>query len=126
MDGVLCDFIGGIKNLVGNNYKGKITQDIWNKIINEDGFWKNLKWEDGGKKIWNTIKDNNPIILTSPAGDIKKCKKDKKKWIRKNLGKNVIVKFEKNKGKYASPSRILIDDRKNNISSWEKKGKKIE
>lgn len=135
MDGVLTWFDRALHDLtmelyqLGYNFEqfvqvaGSKTK-VWKLIGQKDGFWYML-WHPDGQKLWNALKVYNPIILTSPGGDIEKCKQEKRQWIKDNLGDHVQVLFtEKGKGKdkFASKNSILIDDMDKNITDWRKAG----
>jgi hypothetical protein len=63
MDGVLCDFDLGYKDLtgkstdeantVGKSYFWKLFRESVGE--NEKEFWANLEWQPGGKELWGYI-----------------------------------------------------------------------
>ena len=132
MDGVLCNFIGGIQKHIDPTitkwdiWKVK-KSGLWNKVTEiGENFWSSLEWLDDGKKLWNYIKKYNTGILTAHPEDVGGSIKGKKKWIRKNLGplyeKTAIITLGIKKQDYAEKNVILIDDNARNISQWKSKG----
>jgi len=144
MDGVLCDFDLGYKELTGistaeANTKGKTYfWELFRKGAgkNEKSFWSNLPWQPGGQELWKAISPYTPNILSSPAIDFSlppdqqlspeynQAIQGKKEWISKNLtnvGKEIFVPAVK-KATFAAPNHILIDDLEKNITAWEVNG----
>jgi len=126
MDGVLVDFDNGFKKVSGLLPKEYVTKysnnAFWKVIRDTKNYWLNLEWIKDGRKLWSYIKKYNPIILTTPGGDIEECKQQKTKWIQKELG-NIMIVFSDSKENYANSNSILIDDNfEKNISPWITKG----
>ena len=144
MDGVLCDFDLGYKDLTGkstdeaNNIGKSYFWKLFRESVgeNEKEFWANLNWQPGGEKLWETISPYNPNILSSPAidfslpqdqqlnPDFNQAIQGKKVWIAKNLsnvGREIFVPAIQ-KSAFAKPNRILIDDMEKNINAWEANG----
>ena len=144
MDGVLCDFDQGYKDLTGKStdeanaegksYFWKLFRESVGK--NERDFWANLPPQPGGEDLWTFISPYNPNILSSPSIDFSlpqdqqldpkfnQAIQGKKEWIDKNLY-NVGEKFfvpAVQKAKFAAPNHILIDDMKKNTDAWEAAG----
>jgi hypothetical protein len=144
MDGVLCNFDQGYKDLTkmsttSANTKG--TSFFWNLFRkkvddNEKVFWVNLQWQPGGKVLWETIAPYTPNILSSPAIDFKlppdqqldpehnQAIQGKKEWIAKNLynvNEEIFVPAVQ-KSRFAAPNHILIDDMEKNTNAWQASG----
>jgi phosphopantetheine adenylyltransferase/Zn-dependent peptidase ImmA (M78 family) len=144
MDGVLCDFDLGYRELTGvstaeANTKGKTYfWELFRKGTgkNEKSFWANLPWQPGGKELWKIISPYTPNILSSPAIDFtlppdqqlspeyNQAIQGKKEWISKNLTnvKEEIFVPAVQKATFAAPNHILIDDLEKNIKAWEANG----
>lgn len=140
MDGVLCDWENGYKKLSGGKnfeeVEASIGKNEAEKIFQsaDSDFWSNLKWEKGGKELFDFCKKNFSkikILSTSGAKEDKilhkKVKDGKLKWLKKNApsispSDIVIVTNRRLKKKYAKSNSILIDDNDNNIKDWENSG----
>lgn len=106
------------------------TDFMYALLEDDEDFWANLPWQEGGRELWNHIKPYKPTILTSPMD--KRGKKGslrgKERWIKENLGlaniKGVI--FEHKKFKYATcengEPNVLIDDFLTKIEPWKDNG----
>ncbi len=129
MDGVLVDFdkqfekaSGGISPREYEETNGK--EAFWNLIDNENGvgFWVGMPWMPNGKQLWDYIKPNTPILLSSPSRS-NSSRLGKRLWVRNNLpGTKLILANSYNKKNYADSNNILIDDRPSNIDQWKAAG----
>jgi len=127
LDGVLNDFDKEFKKLgkgTPEEYDAKYgTSAIW-KLINQktDHFWLEMEWMPDGKKLWDFIKNFDPILLTTPARSVKNCKADKQAWVEREISKDIIVIMSGKKYEYADKNTILIDDMPKNIMPWREAG----
>ena len=126
MDGVICDWDGQFikyAKMSANDYTEKYGEGGMWKLINNIGvkFWSDMPWMIDGKKLWDYVKQYNPIILSKPSRH-PTCKIGKRIWIQKNLGKDVPYILEKDKSKYSDKGSLLIDDMVTNIYPWKQKG----
>ena len=133
MDGVLADFFGEWKKLVGKDWREIGKDEIepaLKKIRDEEDFWLNIPLTANAKKLLSIIKQvkGNYKILSSPLANDPKSEPHKREWVAKNLDffppTEVII--TKDKAKYATTPdgtpNILIDDYGVNISAWESAG----
>ena len=130
MDGVLVDYLGGLKDTAK---KLGVAEDdnkaIWDEINkNPVEWWTNLNPIPDGMKLFNAVKSKEPSILSS-AGSKQETKQGKLAWLKKNglspyLKEIVFVNNKSAKKKYAQDGDILIDDRKDNVADWEMAGGK--
>src|SRR6056300_184119 len=133
MDGVLADFFGEWKKLVGKDWREIGKDEIepaLKKIRDEEDFWLNIPLTANAKKLLGIIKEvkGNYKILSSPLANDPKSEPHKREWIEKNLDffppTEVII--TKDKAKYATnpdgTPNILIDDYGVNIAAWESAG----
>lgn len=112
----------GVASAALRQYMRPLLQD-------DEEFWTNLPWMPGGRKIWNSIKQHNPTILTSPM-DQNGCPESifgKQKWIKRELGLDINerVIFSHDKYEYAVVGGVigvLIDDYDKNIILFEEHG----
>lgn len=135
LDGVLTYFNGSAKKLGYNGpFPARKSEDkkrLWDLVRNDpEKFWGDMPWLPDGKKLWNYIKNLNPIILSSVGNSMtsklgSEGKKGKLRWIKRELGpefmKTAIIVPSGGKEKYASPMSILIDDDDlKNVTPWMK------
>ena len=128
MDQVLVDFIGGAEDAIGEPFATADKDQRWNKIANTKGFWANLQWLSGGKRLWDFISKYDTEILSAYSNRDGTSRNGKLKWLSKNTkikrGKiNLVMRSDKQK--YATTNgkpNILIDDYIKNINEWEAKG----
>lgn len=126
LDGVLVDFNQGYKNLTGitpeqANQLGK--EKFWEPIAKSGAkFWITLKWMKDGKQLWDYIKKYDPKLLSAPSRE-ESSRIGKRVWVKRELpGVKLILRNADQKQQFATPTSILIDDRKENIEQWENKG----
>ena len=133
MDGVLADFFGEWKKLVGKDWRELGKDEIepaLKKIRDEDKFWLNIPLTANAKNLLGIIKQvkGDYKILSSPLANDPNSEPHKREWIEKNLDffppTEVII--TKDKAKYATnpdgTPNILIDDYGVNIAAWESAG----
>ena len=146
MDGVLVDFDEGYKELTGvttqhadsqgkNEFWGLFRDSLKNKDIPERSYWANLDWMSDGKQLWDYIKDYNPYVLTAPSVNFdipfeeryklenNESMQGKTEWVQRlpNMRK-IYFRSATRKADFAGPNKILIDDRKDTIDSWNANG----
>ena len=129
MDGVLVDFdkqfekaSSGVPPREYEEKNGK--EAFWNLIDNENGvgFWVGMPWMPNGKQLWEYIKPNDPMLLSSPSRS-NSSRLGKRLWVRNNLpGTKLILANAANKKNYADSNNILIDDRPSNVDQWKAAG----
>jgi hypothetical protein len=146
MDGVLVDFDKGYKELTGvtthhadsqgrNEFWKLYRDNLKNKDIPEKSYWANLDWMPDGKQLWNYIKEYNPYVLTAPSVNFdlpfeeryklenNESMQGKTEWVQRlpNM-KKLYFRSAQRKADFAGPGKILIDDRKDTIDSWNANG----
>ena len=128
MDQVLCDFMKGAEKAIGGSFASADKEKRWNAINQTKGFWANLEWMPGAKRLWDFISKYDTEILSAYSGRDPSSRTGKLKWLSKNTkikrGKiNLVMRSDKQK--YATTNgkpNILIDDYIKNINEWEAKG----
>ena len=120
LDGVLVNFEKGFEDLGQGSKKDMDSKTFWKILSTAPRFFRDLEWMPDGEELWNHIKRYNPTILTAPVREstMPHCKEDKKTWVKEHLG-NMKIIIDSNKGNYANEGDILIDDKEENIVSWE-------
>ena len=120
------DFLGG-KPLTQENLNktsSEFSQDtlnfFWRVMKDNRKLWMGLDWTPEGKRLWDYIKDFDPIILSKPT-DLQSVI-GKKKWVKDNLGltkEKVQIRYDKTPyAQYNGKTGILIDDFKSNTSKF--------
>ena len=130
MDGVLCDFVGGIMetlNLARHPFQDEIDTFLSTLEGSSVDWWANLDWQEGGKKLWILLRELNTEILTACPSQCKmqpNVKKGKKKWCKKNLKMSTGINVTTRRGKvrFVGERHILIDDYIKNVNEWKQAG----
>ena len=148
VDGVLADFTTGLMRALDIPYyypEGSypFKPGVWNWFpelekrfgvgfeecddMCDQNFWANLQWMHDGPAIVETVgeffKWGEISLLTSPMPNTGSAS-GKMEWLEKNwpvMKKRAII-TNVDKGQFAAPDRILIDDRDENIASWRAAG----
>jgi hypothetical protein len=129
MDEVLVGLLKGAEEVLGMPFPEADRIERWKTISNTKGFWENLDWMTGGKKLYQFIIKYDAHILSAYSSKDPSSITGKRKWLRKNAPKFKtsqihIVKREQ-KQKYAvtdGKPNVLIDDHLKNIQEWERAG----
>ena len=128
LDEVLVDFMRGADATVGGIFVKMDKDERWNKINQTKGFWANLDWKPGGKRLHNFIIRYNPHVLSAYPDLDPNSRNGKMKWLKKNAGfkrANIHLVLRSQKQSYATTDEkpnVLIDDYIKNIREWESKG----
>ena len=128
MDMVLCDFIRGADKAIGEPFVQSDKETRWKKINNTKGFWENLDWYPGGKRLYSFIAKYDPHILSAYSRKEPNSRRGKLKWLAKNTDfkkRNILLVKRSQKQQYAKTGgkpNVLIDDYDKNIKEWESKG----
>ena len=128
LDEVLVDFMRGADAAVGGSFVKYDHKERWNKINQTKGFWANLGWKPGGKRLHDFIIRYNPHVLSAYSGRDPNSRDGKNKWLKKNTGfkrANINLVKREQKQKFATTNdkpNILIDDYIKNIREWEAAG----
>ena len=128
MDGVLCNFMKAADYAAGGSFVTTDSKERWMKINQTRGFWENLEWMAGAKRLYQKIMKYNPYILSAYSGRDPTSRNGKMKWLAKNTDfkkSNILLVMRSQKQKYAMTNgkpNVLIDDYIKNIKEWESKG----
>ena len=135
MDGVLVDFDRGVVELCHMEPKEQDTDqahaaEMWKRMSQIDHYYAQLKPAKDALKLFNTLNDKYPgkcEILTGipkPDKNIKHAAEDKREWIRKYLGEEIVthIVYRAQKKDYAKDGCILIDDLGATIADWNECG----
>ena len=128
LDEVLVDFLRGADAAVGGSFIKYDHKERWNKLNQTKGFWANLDWKPGSKRLHDFIMKYNPYVLSAYAGRDPASKQGKMKWLSKHTSykkPNIHLVLRSHKQTFAKTggeSNILIDDYEKNIREWESNG----
>jgi len=128
MDMVLVDFLKGAEQVMGEPFATADRDTRWDKICSTKGFWENLDWMPGAKKLYQRVAKYDNHILSAYSGKDGNSRIGKMKWLSKNTKfkrGNIHLVFRSQKQQYATTDgkpNVLIDDYIKNIKEWESKG----
>ena len=137
MDGVLVNFDEGVINLAKTTpseqgQRSTKEEDLmWDEIRKVDHFYYKLNPMPNALKMFNDVNKKykgKVEILTGipkPRRNISNSAEDKKEWIKKYLGSDIIVHtvYKEDKQNYAlGKEYVLIDDYGKNIDEWTSSG----
>lgn len=115
MDGVLADFDTGYERAFGVRPSTTADNVDWAIVRARPNFYRDLPLMSDAHVLWKYVARHNPIILTGVPKSVPEAPRNKRAWVRKNIGDDVEVRccLSKEKCLHAKPGDILIDD-------WEK------
>lgn len=137
LDGVLCDFLGGICQAHGRAgylpttwdfYRdewGMAARDFWMPADDPD-FWASLDWTPEGQAILAAceaaVGAEQVYILTS--GRAAPAAAGKTVWVKRELGRDYLDRLiiAHHKQLCAGPGRVLVDDADHNVDAFEGAG----
>jgi 5'(3')-deoxyribonucleotidase len=124
LDMVLVDFIKGADKAVGGSFVNTPKDERWNKINQTKGFWANLDWMPGAKRLYDFIMKYDPHVLSAYAGRDPTSRTGKLKWLKKNTkwkSSRINLVIRSHKQKFATTDgkpNVLIDDYEKNTKEW--------
>ena len=68
MDQVLCNFMKSADAAVGGSFVQTDKEERWKMINQTKGFWANLEWMPGAKRLYQFIEQYDPYILSAYSG----------------------------------------------------------
>lgn len=137
MDGVLCNFLKAVSNLIGKDLE---SHDQWAEVrdiawpaVHAGGFefWENLEWMPEGKELVEGVKkyDDDFRILSAQASRPEittNSVRGKYGWLSNNIDERRVdtasFVFAVEKQTFAYPNTILIDDAPENIEQFNARG----
>jgi hypothetical protein len=104
-------------------YGLKQVRNFMYRLVEDDReFWANLPWMDGGKELWDYIKEFNVEILSAPMGPNSIL--GKQDWVARELG-DIPTNITDDKspyGKVDGQQGVLVDDRAKYRAQFESGG----
>jgi 5'(3')-deoxyribonucleotidase len=128
LDMVLVNFIKGADAAVGGSFVDTPKDERWSKVNQVKGFWENLEWMPGAKRLYQFIARYDAHVLSAYTGKDPTSRVGKMKWLAKNTDfkrSNINLVLRSQKQKFATTDgkpNVLIDDYKKNIVEWRAKG----
>lgn len=131
MDGVLADFFGAWKKLVGKDWRNiDDIDDALQRIRDKDDFWLKIPKTTNAINLLSLIKKlkGKYNILSAPLANDPNSEPHKRQWIAKNLKAFPPSKvyITADKSKFATQPdgtpNILIDDFGQNVNKWQAAG----
>ena len=128
LDQVLVNFMKGAEEAIGGDFRTTDKDERWNKINQKKGFWANLEWMPGAKRLYQFIEKYDPYVLSAYSGRDPSSKNGKMKWLSKNTNwkrGRINLVMRSHKQRFATTDgkpNVLIDDYIKNIMEWEKIG----
>ena len=128
LDQVLVNFMKGADAAVSGDFVTTDKEARWNAVNQTKGFWSNLEWMPGSKRLYQMIIKYNPSVLSAYTGRDPTSKTGKMKWLKKNTKfkrGNIHLVLRSQKKDYATTDdkpNVLVDDYIKNIKEWEAKG----
>ena len=128
MDMVLVNLIKGADAAVGGSFVDMPKDERWGKVNQVKGFWANLEWMPGAKRLYQFIARYDAHILSAYTNRDPTSRAGKMKWLNRNTDfkrSNINLVLRSQKQKFATTDgkpNVLIDDYKKNIVEWRAKG----
>jgi len=135
MDGVLADFVAGVKKLIpdyddaeyekSSAYRSKMWRAVSEYSKQGGELWYGLPLMDDAKKLWTYVSKYKPEILSATGRKDYQAARQKKNWIAKHFGNGVKVNLTQKaveKAQHAKKGYILIDDKMKAIQPWRDAG----
>ena len=125
-DGVLADFDAGAQELLGMtpaHFEARHgRREFWKRIANARNFYGTLPEMPDARRLFDAVKHLNPTILTGlPLG--KWAAPQKVRWAAEHFrGVPIITCMARDKHRHMEPGDVLVDDRENHRSSYEREG----
>ena len=128
LDMVLVNCIKGADAAVGGSFADTPKDERWSKVNQVKGFWANLEWMPGAKRLYQFIARYDAHVLSAYTDRDPTSRVGKMKWLNKNTDfkrSNINLVLRSQKQKFATTDgkpNVLIDDYKKNIVEWRAKG----
>ena len=88
LDQVLVAFIKGAEKAIGGDFATSDKDERWKAINQTKGFWANLDWMPGAKRLYDFIIRYESRILSAYSNRDGNSKIGKMKWLKKKKTQN--------------------------------------
>jgi len=138
MDGVLADFVRGVREICGieppeqNGMANRERDDeMWRRVKEAEHFYNRLEPMPGAEKLFKAVyakygKDCEILTgIPKPKRGILSAGEDKTEWMHRLFSEDIKVNivFSEEKPKYCTGKDcVLIDDFARNVKDWEDMG----
>ena len=129
MDGVLCNFMKAADYAAGGSFVTTDSKERWMKINQTRGFWENLEWMPGAKRLYGFIMKYDAHILSAYSKRDGNSRNGKMKWLSQRTDfkrSKIHLVMRSQKQAFAKDTdgepNVLVDDYIKNIKEWESKG----
>ena len=126
LDGVLADFDAGARALLGLSpaeFEARHGRsEFWRRIAKAPNFYGTLPEMPDGRRLFDAVEHLQPTILTGlPFGNW--AAPQKVQWAADHFpGVPVITCMARDKHKHMSDGDVLVDDRENHRTAYEREG----
>ena len=102
MDMVLVNLIKGADAAVGGSFVDMPKDERWGKVNQVKGFWANLEWMPGAKRLYQFIARYDVHVLSAYTDRDPTSRVGKMKWLAKNTdfkrsNINLVLRSQKQK-----------------------------
>jgi 5'(3')-deoxyribonucleotidase len=111
LDMVLVNFIKGADAAVGGSFVDTPKDERWSKVNQVKGFWENLEWMPGAKRLYQFIARYDAHVLSAYTDRDPTSRVGKMKWLAKNTD-----------FKRSNINLVLRSQKQKNIREWEAQG----
>ena len=125
-DGVLADFDGGVRQLLGMSPKAFIAKHgrgaFWKRLAKAPNFYGALPETRDARVLFDAVKHLQPTILTGlPLGEW--AAPQKVKWAAEHFpGVPIVTCMARDKHKHMASGDVLVDDREKHRADYEAAG----
>lgn len=126
LDGVLADFAGGARRLLGmpiHVFQQRYAAiALWKKLSLDPGFFTKLAVLPDAMELFESVRHLHPTILTGlPMGPW--AAPQKKAWVKRHFPDTpVITTMAWRKNEHCKPGDVLVDDQDRYRLRWEGAG----
>lgn len=130
LDGVLADFYGHARAILGAEYPTDDTAAAWRRLSAVPHLYRSLPPLQGAVALYRALAASGRrlAVLTAlphPTGHLMTAPRDKRAWVARHLSATlqvITVSHGEEKAVFAAPEALLIDDSARNLSAWEAAG----
>lgn len=135
LDGVLADFAADVRRFfptfidIGDDMDPAYEALFWEAVrayqASGGRLWYELDLMQDAVHLWTYLQPYTPCILTATGPRIYNGASQKRAWVYKYFGVDVVVQCvekSRQKARYAHPEALLIDDRAKAILPWRDAG----